>query len=106
MLAIMASHPQQYDNRHSDVNNASLSSKLNAGVYVKQPVGYEAQGGQVLTLRKTLYALKQSPHEWHAVLFRELELLDPRRSIFDPSVFINADNRLIMSAFIRLRNLV
>ena len=37
-------------------------------VYIKQPPGYKKGNDQVCLLLKTLYGLKQSPHQWYQTL--------------------------------------
>ena len=46
-----------------DIKNVFLPDDLQEEVYMKQPLGFVAQGeiGKVCRLRKSLYELKQSP---------------------------------------------
>lgn len=77
-----------------------LKWKTHTEVYVAQSLRYGVMGDQVLKLRKTLYGLKELTREWDAVLFKELEFLGLRRSTFDPIVFTNKNNTLIIAAFV------
>jgi len=48
-----------------DVKNAFLYGDLVETVFMKQPLGYVAQGGNlVCQLKKVIYGLKQSPRTW------------------------------------------
>ena len=48
------------------LKNVFLHGDLKEEVYMKQPLGFVAQGeiGRVYPLQKSLYGLKQSPHAW------------------------------------------
>ena len=48
-----------------DVKNAFLYGDLQEEVYIEQPPGYVAQGGNIVCrFRKAIYSLKQSPRAW------------------------------------------
>ncbi|KAK4693147.1 hypothetical protein P7C70_g8983, partial [Phenoliferia sp. Uapishka_3] len=55
-----------------DVSSAYLHGKLQEEVYVKQVPGEDDGTGRVRRLRKTLYGLKQSGHEWNNVFHAAL----------------------------------
>jgi hypothetical protein len=47
-----------------DVETAFLNASIKELVYMKQPKGYE-KGNLVCKLNKTIYGIKQAPHEWN-----------------------------------------
>lgn len=50
-----------------DVTNAYLYGDLNAELYMRQPADFSIQGKKdyVCKLRKSIYGLRQSDHEWY-----------------------------------------
>jgi len=47
-----------------DVETAFLNASIKEVVYMKQPKGYE-KGNLVCKLNRTIYGIKQAPHEWN-----------------------------------------
>ena len=60
-------------------------------VYIKQPSEYKKENNQVCLLLKTLYDLKQSPHQWYQTLHDYLTKLELWHLNSDHSVFIEGD---------------
>ncbi|KAE8181852.1 hypothetical protein CF336_g8764, partial [Tilletia laevis] len=56
-----------------DFETAYLNANLTHDIYMLPPDGVELEPHQVLKLRRALYGLKQSAHDWYAVLPRLLE---------------------------------
>jgi hypothetical protein len=50
-----------------DVETAFLNADIKEDLYMVQPQGYET-GGMVCKLKKTLYGIKQAPHDWNQTL--------------------------------------
>ena len=77
--------------KQSDVNvtAAFLHADLEEGenVYVDMPLGFRKEG-HVLSLRKTLYGLRQSPRAFWKYLTEKMESVGLRQSDFDPCLFI------------------
>ena len=60
-------------------------------IYVEQPPGYKKENDQVCLLLKTLYDLKQLPHQWYQMLHDYLTKLELWCLNSDHSVFIKSD---------------
>lgn len=89
-----------------DVKNAYVNSPLNEEIYMRQPPGF-VEGNQrnmVCKLKKSLYGLKQSGHEWNRVLNDSLvDKLKFNRLVTDPCVYIKRDrknNPLIIAVYV------
>ncbi|KAK4703061.1 hypothetical protein P7C70_g3153, partial [Phenoliferia sp. Uapishka_3] len=80
MLALLAQHSGEnrrttgpaWKSGQLDVSSAYLHGKLKEEVYVKQVPGEEDGTNRVRRLRKTLYGLRQSGHEWNNVFHAAL----------------------------------
>jgi len=74
---------------HMDVKSAFLNGDLQEEVYVHQPPSFSdpRHVGQVLRLRKALYALKQAPRAWNAKLDSELLSLGFRKCSVEHAVY-------------------
>jgi Reverse transcriptase (RNA-dependent DNA polymerase) len=55
---------------HLDVSSAFLNGDLDEEIYMSQPEGFIPKGQESLVchLKKPLYGLKQSPHQWYCKL--------------------------------------
>ncbi|CAN0049137.1 unnamed protein product, partial [Heterosigma akashiwo] len=71
VLAIAAS--EDMDIHCMDIKTAFLRGKLDEGIYMRQPEGYEVPGMEhkVLKLKRSLYGLKQAPKCWYQTVFIE-----------------------------------
>lgn len=80
--------------KQGDVTAAFLHADLEPGesIYVKMPQGFTQVGkdgkDRVLSLRKTLYGLRQSPRAFWKYLTEKLELCDLKQSKLDPCLFV------------------
>ena len=75
--------------KQGDVTAAFLHSDLEEGenVYVEMPTGFRKEG-HVLSLKKTLYGLRQSPRAFWKYLVKKMESVGLHQSEFDPCLFI------------------
>ncbi|KAK4698515.1 hypothetical protein P7C70_g7759, partial [Phenoliferia sp. Uapishka_3] len=95
MLAMLAQHSgtkrkptgPAWKSGQLDVSSAYLHGVLSEVVYVKQVPGEDDGTGRVRRLRKTLYGLKQSGHEWNNVFHKVLEEIGFKRIDADPGVY-------------------
>ena len=83
-----------------DIKTAFLNGDLDHEIFVEPPDGFPEGHDRVLKLCKTLYGLKQSPRQWYFKLRAFLEENGWRTSNFDPSVFINKTEGLIMEVYV------
>ena len=74
-LFIFLAATHNWDLHQLDIKNAFLHGDLQEEVYMKQPLGFVAQGeiGKVCRLRKSLYGLKQSPRAWFGKFSQAVE---------------------------------
>ena len=74
---------------HLDIKSAFLHGDLAKEVYMKQPLGFVAQGesGLVCRLRCSLYDLKQSHRAWFGRFSSMVQEFGMTRSTSDHSVF-------------------
>jgi hypothetical protein len=88
-LLLSLANSNDYEIRQLDFSNAFLNSTLKEEIYMKIPKGYPGHYGpdSVLRLHKGLYGLKQSNHEWHQLILKELLSLGFHQSISDNCVF-------------------
>ena len=58
----------------TDINAAYLNASLKENIYMHQPKGFEEPGQEdkVIHLKRAIYGLRQSGHEWHADLMDTL----------------------------------
>lgn len=89
---------------HFDISNAFLNSKTEFEVFMKQPDGFAVKGKEHLVCRllKTIYGLKQGPHDWYHTLDAVFVKLGFRRAPSDPSVWVWAQNgdRIVIPAWV------
>ena len=71
--------------KQGDVTAAFLHADLGEDekVYVEMPLGFRKKG-KVLSLKKTLYGLRQSPREFWKYLTKAMEACVMKPSKFDP----------------------
>jgi hypothetical protein len=82
-----------------DVKSVFLYGVLKEEIYMELPEGYR-QDNKVCKLRKCIYGLKQSPHEWYASLTDSLQWKGFAPTKFDPCVFIHKNNQLYISVYV------
>ena len=83
-----------------DIKTAFLNGDLDHEIFIEPPEGYPEAAGHVLRLLKSLYGLKQSPRQWYFKLRKFLEEHGWIVSAYDPSIFINREQDLIMSVYV------
>jgi hypothetical protein len=86
LLAIAASlnlHVHQID-----VDTAFLNGELSDLVHVEPPPGSNISSEFVCKLKKTLYGLKQSPHEWNQTLIKFLVTMGFKQVMSDVCVLV------------------
>lgn len=76
-----------YALKQMDVCTAFLNAPLKETIYMRPPEGLPITRGKVLHLLRSIYGLKQSPHEWHQLLTDYLRSLDWSQSKSDPCLF-------------------
>ena len=80
--------------KQGDVTCAFLHAELPAEekVYLEMPRGFKQYGkggrGKVLSLKRTLYGLKQSPRAFWKYMVEKLEICGMKQSTLDPCLFI------------------
>jgi hypothetical protein len=80
----------------ADVKTAFLNSTLSKPVYMKAPKGVEIPRGMCFLVLRAIYGLKQSPREWYQEFKNTIQSWEWRVSAYDPCVFINDSNGLIL----------
>ena len=69
---------------------AFLNGKLQETVYMKQLPGMKIEGKEdwVWKLNRSLYWLKQSPHQWNTVLNQNLKEMSFEQNSKDPCLYV------------------
>ena len=75
--------------KQGDVTAAFLHAKLedNERVYVEMPRGFK-KPGKVLSLKSTLYGLRQSPRAFWKYMVEKMEAVGLKQSNIDPCLFV------------------
>ncbi|KAE8184386.1 hypothetical protein CF328_g7874 [Tilletia controversa] len=71
-----------------DFETAYLNATLTHDIYMLPPEGVELMPHQVLKLRRALYGLKQSAHDWYAVLRDSLKTIGFEQCALDPTIYV------------------
>ncbi|KAE8245646.1 hypothetical protein A4X03_0g7461 [Tilletia caries] len=71
-----------------DFETAYLNANLTHDIYMLPPDGVELEPHQVLKLRRALYGLKQSAHDWYAVLRDSLKTFGFEQCALDPTIHV------------------
>ena len=82
-----------------DIKNVFLHGNLQEEVYMKQPLGFVAQGeiGRVCRLQKPLYGLKQSPRAWLGKFSQVVKEFGMQKTKSDHFVFYrNSSSAIIL----------
>jgi hypothetical protein len=95
MFAVAAFYGWKID--HIDFQTAFLNAPLKEEIYISLPKAYGYDPKTVLRLKKSLYGLRQSPHNWHETLKAELIKLQFRAMVHDPCVFRNDKTGVIIT---------
>jgi hypothetical protein len=83
-----------------DVKTAFLNGILKEEVYLIPPPGYELPNGQVYHLCRTLYGLKQSPHEWYSTIDNFFQQNKYSRINADFCVYTSLDKQVIIILYV------
>jgi hypothetical protein len=87
LLAIVAQH--DYELVQLDVHSAFLQAELKETIYMRQPHGYtQGPAGVVCKLLKSIYGIKQAPHEWNAEINNFIVSLGFTRCIMDNCLYV------------------
>jgi hypothetical protein len=71
-----------------DIDTAFLYAPIKEDVYIRQPLGFDDGTSNVCHLRRCLYGLKQSPHEFNELLRDWLVSQGWRQLMSDPCIYI------------------
>ena len=85
--------------KQGDVTAAFLHAKLedNERVYVEMPRGFRKEG-KVLSLKSTLYGLRQSPRAFWKYMVEKMEAVGLKQSEIDPCLFVG--DRVIAISYV------
>jgi hypothetical protein len=85
-----------------DIKGAYLNGILRESIYMHQPDGFSDRTNWVCLLRKTLYRLKQSRHEWNKELDQLLKGKEFINLWSDPCAYIyrDGDNLKIITVWV------
>ena len=83
-----------------DVVTAFLNSPLKEEVYVAPPPLYKLPKDKCWKMQKNLYGFKQAPRAWYDLLADKLSAIGFRTSPYDPCVFINQKQGLIVATHV------
>jgi len=81
------------DSRAIDFVLAFPQAELDVPVYMELPIGMEIPGSEgnrkmyLLSLKSSLYGLKQASANWYGMLKKALELRGLKESVADPCIF-------------------
>lgn len=101
LFALVVSLPaRKRKTNQSDVKNEFLNGNLKEEVLIEQLKRFEKGKKHELRLRKSLYVLKRSLREWHNTLRKALAQKGVTKSNFDPSIFKNRSESIVITAFV------
>ncbi|KAE8258495.1 hypothetical protein A4X13_0g1659 [Tilletia indica] len=84
-----------------DFETAYLNANLTHDIYMLPPEGVELMPQQVLKLRRALYGLKQSAHDWYAVLRDSLKKIGFEQCALDPTIYVrNGENPAMLLVYV------
>ncbi|KAE8222892.1 hypothetical protein CF319_g3985 [Tilletia indica] len=84
-----------------DFETAYLNATLTHDIYMLPPEGVEVMPHQVLKLRRALYGLKQSAHDWYAVLRDSLATIGFEQCKLDPTIYVrNGDKPAMLLVYV------
>lgn len=75
------------DLHHIDVSTAFLYGDLEEEIYMEQPAGFENENNKVCKLKKSIYGLKQSGHQWNKKLDSKLRQIGLINSNYDRCIY-------------------
>jgi hypothetical protein len=91
---------RDWTGRQVDFKTAFLNGNLEHTVYMEQPPGFEdpTHPDWVCQLDRSLYGLKQSPHQWNSALHKALTELGLTNSKYDPTLYFKVQNKQLVGA--------
>ena len=92
LLGVVAANDLELE--QMDVKTAFLHGDLHEDIYMSQPAGFTATGGDHLVFRlmKSLYGLKQAPRMWYEKFDSHIQQLGYRWSNSDPCLYVKRGN--------------
>lgn len=98
---------RNWDVHQMDVCNAFLHEDLDKEVFMHLPPGYTSPApGKVFRLRKSLYGLRQVPHQWFTKLSDALHKFGFVQSYADYSLFCYQQNDIALHVLVYLDDLI
>ena len=78
-----------FDLHQMDVKTAFLNGNLEEEVYIKQPEGFSSSEGEhlVCKLKKSIYGLKQSSHQWYFKFYEVITSFGFEENIMDQCIY-------------------
>jgi hypothetical protein len=103
VLAVVVN--KDYELQQMDVQTAFLNANIKETVYMKQAVGYEKGGADIVCkLNKTIYGTKQASHEWNNEINNFItNSLGFKRCISDTCIYVkisDSGNVMIIAIFV------
>ena len=87
-----------------DVKTAYLNAPIDCEIFMEQPEGFVKMGGNgeklVCKLKRSLYGLKQSGHNWNKLLHEHLETNKFKQSYVDNCVYTRNDGKVIVLVWV------
>jgi hypothetical protein len=96
IFAIVASLDLEFV--HLDVETAFLNATLQEEIYITLPAGFFEHGfkacdtaaatpGTILRLKKSLYGIKQAPHDWHQLIDKVIQSLGYAQCLSEACIY-------------------
>ncbi|CAI7905519.1 unnamed protein product [Closterium sp. NIES-54] len=87
---------RDYELHSLDFSTAFLQGSLHEEIWLRRPPGFTGSfpAGTQWSLRRPVYGLRQTPHEWHDTLRTTLAALGFAPCTADPSLFLRTDTLL------------
>ncbi|CAI7777448.1 unnamed protein product [Closterium sp. NIES-54] len=88
---------RDYELHSLDFSTAFLQGSLHDEIWLRRPPGFTGSfpPGTQWSLRRSVYGLRQAPHEWHDTLRTTLAALGFAPSTADASLFLRTDTLLL-----------
>ncbi|CAI7869404.1 unnamed protein product [Closterium sp. NIES-53] len=96
VLLHIAAH-RDYELHSLDFSTVFFQGSLHDEIRLRRPPGFTGSfpAGTQWSLRRSVYGLRQAPHEWHNTLRTTLVVLGYAPSSADPSLFLRTDTSLL-----------
>ena len=90
-----------------DVHNAFLHANLEEHIYMKPPLGFVPPSpNMVCKLNKSLYGLRQAPHQWYFKLATGLQDYGFKQFALDHSLFTYSRGQVLLALLVHVNYLV